>query len=96
MISVCFQGKPFNITVAQVYVPTSNTEELKLNGMKRQNNMTLKCELPRSIGALYATGEEWRNSSRRNEETEPKHKPSSDVDVSSGQVNTNAVENNIG
>ena len=34
MISVCFQGKPFNITVAQVYVPTSNTEELKLNGMK--------------------------------------------------------------
>ena len=70
--------------------------ENPLNGMKRQNNMTLKCELPRSIGALYATGEEWRNSSRRNEETEPKHKPSSVVDVSSGQVNTNAVENNIG
>ena len=34
MISVCFQGKPFNITVIQAYAPTSNTEELKLNGMK--------------------------------------------------------------
>ena len=32
MISVCFQGKPFNITVTQVYAPTSNTEKLKLNG----------------------------------------------------------------
>ena len=32
MISVCFQGKPFNITLVQVYAPTSNTEELKLNG----------------------------------------------------------------
>ena len=32
MISICFQGKPFNITVIQVYAPTSNAEELKLNG----------------------------------------------------------------
>ena len=36
--------------------------------------MTLKDELPRSVGAPYATGEEWRNSSRKNEETEPKRK----------------------
>ena len=42
------------------------------NSMKRQNNMTLKDELPRSVGAQYATGEEWRNKSRKNAETEPK------------------------
>ena len=42
--------------------------------MKRQKDMTLKDELPRSVGAQYATGEEWRNNSRKNEETEPKQK----------------------
>ena len=36
--------------------------------------MTLKDELPRSVGAQYATGEEWRNNPRKNEETEPKQK----------------------
>ena len=36
--------------------------------------MTLKDELPRSVGAQYATGEEWRNNSRKNEEMEPKRK----------------------
>ena len=45
-----------------------------MNSMKRQEDITLKDELPRSIGAQYATGEEWRNSSRKNEETEPKQK----------------------
>ena len=43
-----------------------------MNSMKRQKDITLKDELPRSIGAQYATGEEWRNNSRKNEETEPK------------------------
>ena len=43
--------------------------------------MTLKDELPRSVGAQYATGEEWRNSSRKNEETEPKQKQHSVVDL---------------
>ena len=38
--------------------------------MKRQKDMTLKDKLPRSVGAQYATGEEWRNNSRKNEETE--------------------------
>ena len=42
--------------------------------MKRQKDMTLKDELPRSAGAQYATGEEWENSSRRNKEAEPKWK----------------------
>ena len=45
-------------------------EKLK-NSMKRQKDMTLKDELPRSVGARYAAREEWRNSSRRNEEAEP-------------------------
>ena len=52
-----------------------------MNSMKRQKDMTLKDELSRSVGAQYATGEEWRNSSRKNEETEPKHKQSPVVDV---------------
>ena len=45
-----------------------------MNSMKRQNNMTLKDELPRLISAHYATGEEWRNNSRKNKEMEPKQK----------------------
>ena len=40
--------------------------------MKMQNNRTLKDELPKSVGAQNATGEEWRNSSRGNEEAEPR------------------------
>ena len=52
-----------------------------MNSMKRQKDMTLKDELPRSVGVRYAIGEEWRNSSRRNEEAEPKQKqcPAADV-----------------
>ena len=46
--------------------------ENPMNSMKRQKDMTLKDELPRSVGAQYATGEDWRNNSRKNEETEPK------------------------
>ena len=45
-----------------------------MNSMKRQKDMTLKDELPRSVGTQYATGEEWRNSSRKNEQAEPKGK----------------------
>ena len=43
-----------------------------MNSMKRQKDMTLKDGLSRSVGAQYATGEEWRNNTRKNEETEPK------------------------
>ena len=42
-----------------------------MNSMKRQSNMTLKDELPRSVGAPYTTGEEARNKSRKNAEMEP-------------------------
>ena len=52
-----------------------------MNSMKRQKDKTLKDELPRSVGAQYATGEEWRNNSRKNEETEPKRKQWPVVDV---------------
>ena len=52
-----------------------------MNSMKRQKDMTLKDELPRSVGTQYATGEEWRNNSRKNEEMEPKQKQSPVVDV---------------
>ena len=51
-----------------------------MNSMKRQNDRILKEELPRSVGAQYATGEEWRNNSRKNKEMEPKQKPHPVVD----------------
>ena len=46
--------------------------ENPMNSMKRQNDRTQKDEFPRLEGAKYAPGEEWRNNSRKNEETEPK------------------------
>ena len=49
--------------------------------MKRQKDMTLKNELPRSVGAQHTTGEEWRNNSRKNEEMEPRQKQCPVVDV---------------
>ena len=52
-----------------------------MNSRKRQKDMTLKDKLPRSVDAQYATGEEWRNKPRKNEETEPEKKQRPDVDV---------------
>ena len=52
-----------------------------VNSMKRQKDRTLKDELPRLVGAQYATGDQWRNNSRENEETEPKQKQHSVIDV---------------
>ena len=52
-----------------------------MNSMKRQKDITLKDKLPRSVGAQYATGDQWRNNSRKSEETEPKQKQHPDVDV---------------
>ena len=49
--------------------------------MKRHNDRILKEELPRSVGAQYATGDQWRNNSRKNEETEPKQKHHPVVDM---------------
>ena len=52
-----------------------------MNSMKRQKDRTLKDELPRSVGAQYATGDQWRNNSRKNKEREPKQKQHSVVNV---------------
>ena len=48
--------------------------ENPMNSMKRQKGMTLKDELSRSVVAQHATGDQWRNNSRKNEEMEPKQK----------------------
>ena len=53
-----------------------------MNSMKKQKDRTLKDELPRSVGAQYATGHQWRNNSKKNEETEPKQNQHPAVDVS--------------
>ena len=52
-----------------------------MNNMKRQKDRTLKDELPRSVAAQYATGDQWRNNSRKNEGMEPKQKQYPAVDV---------------
>ena len=53
-----------------------------MNSMKRQKDRTLTDELPRLVGAQYATRDQWRNNSRKNEETEPKQKEHPIVDMS--------------
>ena len=55
--------------------------ENPMNSMKRQKDRTLKDELPMSVGAQHATGDQWKNNSRKNEETEPKQKQQTTVDV---------------
>ena len=52
-----------------------------MNSMKRQNDRILKRELPESVGAQYATGDQWRNNSKKNEVMEPKQKQYPAVDV---------------
>ena len=55
--------------------------ENPMNSMKRQKDRTLKEELPRLVGAQYATGDQWRNNSRKNEQTKSKQKQHPVVDV---------------
>ena len=66
-----------------------------MNSMKKQKDRTLKDELPRSISVQHATGDEWRNNSRKNEEMEPKQKQIPVADVTGDEVNSDAVKNNI-
>ena len=61
--------------------------ENPISCMKRQKDRTLKDELPGSVGAQYATGDQWRNNSRKNEGMEPKQKQCSVVDRSSDGSN---------
>ena len=55
--------------------------ENPMNSMKRQKDRTLKDELPRMVGAQYATGDQWRSNSRKNEGMEPKQKEYPAVDM---------------
>ena len=55
--------------------------ENPMNSMKRQNDRILKEKLPRSVGAQYATGDQWRNNSRKNKEVKPKQKQQPAMDV---------------
>ena len=66
-----------------------------MNSMKRQKDMILKDELPRSLGAKYATGDQWKSNSRKKEGMQPKQKQYSVVDVTGDRVKSNAVKSNI-
>ena len=65
------------------------------NSMKRQNDRILKKELPRSVGVQYATGDQWRNNSRKNEGTEPKKKQYPVVDVAGDGARSDGVKGRI-
>ena len=65
--------------------------ENPMNSMKRQKDRTLKDELPRAVGVQYATGDHWRNNSRKTEEMEPKQKQHPIVDVTGDGSKSDAV-----
>ena len=69
--------------------------ENPMNRMKEQKGRTLKDELRRLVGAQYATGDQWRNNSRKNEETEPKQKQHLVVDRLVMEARSDAVKSNI-
>ena len=69
--------------------------ENPINTMKRQKDKTLKDEFPRSVGAQYATGEQWRNNSSKHEETESKQKQHSVVDGTGDGSKVKCCANNI-
>ena len=66
-----------------------------MNSMKRQNDRILKEKLPMSVGAQYATGDQWRNNSRKNEGMEPKQKKFPAMDVTGEGHKVRSVESNI-
>ena len=65
-----------------------------MNSVKRQTDRKLKQELPRTLGAQYATGDEWRNNSRKKEEMEPKQKQHPIVDVIGDGSKDQCLKNN--
>ena len=66
-----------------------------MNSMKRSKDRTVKDELPRSVGAQYATGDQWRNNSRKNEGLEPKQKQNPVVNGTVIEERFDAVKSNI-
>ena len=69
--------------------------ENPMNSMKRQKDRTLKDELPTLVGAQYTTGDQWRNNSRKNEETEPRQKQHPVVDVTGDGTKVQCCKSNI-
>ena len=69
--------------------------ENSMNSMKRQKDRTLKDELTELVSAQCATADQWRNNSRKNEETEPKQKQHPVVDVTGDGSRSDAVKSNI-
>ena len=69
--------------------------ENPMNSMKRQKDRTLKDELPWLEGAQYATGDQWRSNSRKNEEMEPKQQHHPIVNVTGDGSKVYAVKSNI-
>ena len=69
--------------------------ENPMNSVKMQNDRILKEELPRSVGSQHATGDQWRNNSRKNEETELKQKQHPVANVTGDGNKSNAVKSNI-
>ena len=78
-------GKPFQYACL----------ENPMNSMKRQKDKTLKDELPRSLGAQYATEDQWRNNSRKTEEAEPKQKQHPAMDVTGDGSKVQYCKKNI-
>ena len=66
-----------------------------MNNMERQKDRTVTDELPRLVGAQYATGDQWRNNSRKNEEMEPKQNQHPVVDGTGNRSRSNAIKSNI-
>ena len=80
-------GKPLQYSCLENPMNSMNPRNSMnpMNSMKRQNDRILKEELPRSVGAQYASGDQWRNNSRKNEGMEPKQKQYPVVDVTGGR-----------
>ena len=66
-----------------------------MNNLKRQKDRTLKDELPRSVDAQYATGDQWRNNSRKNEGMEPKQKQYPVVNMTGDGSKLQAAKSNM-
>ena len=69
--------------------------ENPMNSMKRQNDRILKEGLPRPVAAQYATGDQWRNNSRKNEGMKPKQKQYPAVDVTGIRSKVQSIKSNI-
>ena len=69
--------------------------ENPMNSMKRQKDRTLKDELPKSVDSQYATGDQWRNNSRKNEQTEPKQKQYPVVDMTGDGNKVRSYKNKL-